>query len=69
MSGQNTDQNKDSENENVDLRNIKDDVVIMQFKLVRKTTMKVINTQTFVNMPTSKMNDVNSSTLMEIIYK
>lgn len=41
----------------------------MQFKLVRKDTMKVVNTQTFINMPTSKMNDINLSTLLEIIHK
>ena len=41
----------------------------MQFKLVRKDTMKVVNTQTYVNLPTTKMNDINSSTLIEIIQK
>ena len=55
--------------ENPDLKNIKDDVVIMQFKVVRKDTLKILNTQTFVNVPISKMNDINVSTLMEIIHK
>lgn len=55
--------------ENSDLRNIKDDTVIMQFKLVKKDTMKIMNTQTFINLPISKMHDINISTLMEIIQK
>ena len=54
-------------NEDLDLKNIKDDVVIMQFKLVRKDSMKLVNTQTFVNLPTTKLNDINISTLIEII--
>lgn len=40
---------------------------MMQYKLVRKDNMKVMNTMTFVNMPTTKMNDINVSTLIEII--
>lgn len=55
------------DDENLDLKNIKDDIIMMQFKLVRKDTMKVVNTHTYVNLPTSKMNDINSSTLIEII--
>ena len=41
----------------------------MQFKLVRKDTMKIMNTQTFVNLPSTKMNDINASTLIEIVQK
>ena len=67
MAGQDVDEPKDADGESIDLKNIKDDVVIMQFKLVRKDTMKIVNTQTFVNLPTSKMNDINVSTLNEII--
>ena len=55
--------------ENSDLRNIKDDTVIMQFKLVKKDTMKILNTQTFINLHISKIHDINISTLMEIIHK
>lgn len=55
--------------DNPDLKNIKDDVVIMQFKLVRKDTLKILNTHTFVNVPISKMGDINVATLMEIIQK
>ena len=70
MRGDPVDQSKlPSETENVDLKNIKDDVIMMQFKLVRKDTMKILNTHTFINLPTSKMQDCNISTLMEIIQK
>ena len=69
INGEPVDPNKTLDNENLDLKNIKDDVVIMQFKLVKKDTMKILNTQTFINLPTSKMNDINISTLMEIISK
>ena len=41
----------------------------MQFKLVRKDTLKIVNTQSFVNVPLSKSNDINLSTLLEIIQK
>ena len=43
--------------------------MIMQFKLVRKDAMKVVNTQTFINLPISKMHDINISTLLEIVHK
>lgn len=69
MRGEPVDPTKALGNENADLKNIKDDVVIMQFKLVKKENMKIINTQTFVNVPTSKISDINISTLMEIIQK
>ena len=29
----------------------------------------IINTQSFINVPTSKMGDINISTLLEIIQK
>jgi len=31
--------------------------------------MKTLNTHTFVNIPVSKMHDINLSTLVEIIHK
>ena len=40
--------------ENLDLNNIKNDIIMIQFKLVRKDTMKTFNTQTFINIPSSK---------------
>ena len=67
MKGEPMDPKQQVDMENIDLKNIKDDVVIMQFKLVRKDNMKIMNTQTFINLPTTKMNDINASTLMEII--
>ena len=67
MKGEPVDPKQQVDMENIDLKNIKDDVVIMQFKLVRKDNMKIMNTQTFINLPTTKMNDINASTLMEII--
>ena len=69
MKGSTVDQKQQIDLENRDLKNIKDDVVIMQFKLVRKDTMKIMNTQTFVNLPTTKASDINVSTLIEIIQK
>ena len=36
---------------------------------VRKDAMKVVNTQTFINLPISKMHDINISTLLEIVHK
>jgi hypothetical protein len=41
----------------------------MQFKLVNKHTLKTHNTFSFVNVPATKMQDTNVSTLMEIIQK
>ena len=55
--------------ENLDLNNIKNDIIMIQFKLVRKDTMKTFNTQTFINIPSSKQADINLSTLNEIIAK
>lgn len=69
MRGEPVDVSKTMGAENPDLKNIKDDVVIMQFKLVRKDTLKILNTHTFVNVPISKMCDININTLMEIIHK
>ena len=55
--------------DSVDLVNIKDDIILMQFKLVNKHTLKTHNTFSFVNVPSTKMQDTNVSTLMEIIQK
>ena len=44
MRGEPVDPTKALGTENADLKNIKDDVVIMQFKLVKKENMKIINT-------------------------
>ena len=55
--------------ENLDLNNIKNDIIMIQFKLVRKDTMKTFNTQTFINVPSSKQGDINLATLNEIVAK
>jgi len=62
------DANKRKEH-NLDLNNIKDDIVMIQFKLVRKDTLKTQNTFSFVNMPASKSADINIVTLSEIVQK
>ena len=41
----------------------------MQFKLVKKSTLRVQNTISFVNLPTSRQSDVNMAMLSEIINK
>jgi len=41
----------------------------MQFKLVKKDTLKTQNTIAFINIPASKINDVNIITLTEILSK
>jgi hypothetical protein len=51
------------------LQNIKDDVILIQFKLVRKDNKRTHNVQTFVNIPTSKQLDINIATLIEIVGK
>ena len=44
LRGDPVDASKTMNAENPDLKNIKDDVVIMQFKVVRKDTLKILNT-------------------------
>jgi hypothetical protein len=53
----------------VDLLNIKDDIILMQFKLVHKETLKTHNTMSFVNLPATKLADANVATLLEILSK
>ena len=53
----------------VDLLNIKDDIILMQFKLVNKETLKTHNTISFVNLPATKLADANVATLLEILQK
>jgi hypothetical protein len=52
-----------------DLTNIKDDLALVQFKLVYKDTQMTHNTMSFLNVPTSKQTDVNITTLSEIVGK
>ena len=41
----------------------------MQFKLVRKDTLQTWNTLTFINLPSSKIADVNMVTIQEVLTK
>lgn len=66
----NEDQSKpQTEEDALDLQNIKEDLIVMQFKIVRRDTLKTQNTITFINLPASKMDDVNITTLTEILSK
>ena len=49
--------------------NIKDDIALIQYKLVRTSTLKTVNTFSFVNLPASTMQDVNARILSEIVSK
>ena len=48
---------------------LKEDVLVIQFKLVDKTTYKSLNTFNFINLPVAKLQDNNVSTLIEILNK
>ena len=60
---------KDADNEAIELENIKDDVCLIQFKLVHKFTLKQVNTFSFINMPSNKASDINLEILQEILSK
>lgn len=48
---------------------LKEDVLLIQFKLVEKSSYKTINTFSFINIPLSKTHDNNVTTLIEIMKK
>ena len=48
---------------------MKEDVLVVQFKLVDKNTYKSLNTFNFINLPLSKLQDNNVTTLLEILNK
>ncbi len=48
---------------------LKEDLIVMQFKLVDKNSFKTQNTFSFVNLPLSKQGDNNVNTLLEILKK
>ena len=48
---------------------LKEDILIIQFKLVNKNSYKTINTFSFINVPLSKIQDNNVATLIEILNK
>lgn len=61
--------NWDSTDELLQNQNIKDDVALIQFKLVNRNTSEVTNTISFINVPESKQSDANLVNLLEIIQK
>jgi hypothetical protein len=48
---------------------LKEDLVIIQFKLVNKASFKTANTVSFINVPLAKQGDNNINTLLEIMKK
>lgn len=48
---------------------MKDDICLVQFKLVSPQTGKSLNTLTFVNMTARKSQDVNYKVLAEVVSK
>ena len=44
-------------------------MLVIQFKLVDKSTFKSVNTFNFINLPLAKLHDNNVSTLIEILNK
>jgi hypothetical protein len=48
---------------------LKEDLVIIQFKLVNKNSFKTSNTISFINVPLAKQGDNNINTLLEIMKK
>ena len=48
---------------------LKEDILVIQFKLVNKQTYKTLNTFSFINAPLSKTTDNNIGTLIEILNK
>jgi hypothetical protein len=47
----------------------KDDLVLIQFKLINKESQKRVNSLTFLNVPLSKHTDQNITVLQEILIK
>ena len=48
---------------------LKDDVVLIQFKLVENQQYKTLNTFSFINLPLKKIQDNNVKTTFDVIYK
>lgn len=53
----------------VALDDIKDDIILIQFKIVSKDSERTLNTISFLNLPLSKAMDPNVMTLQEIMIK
>jgi hypothetical protein len=47
----------------------KDDLVLIQFKLINKESQKRVNSLTFLNVPLSKYTDQNITVLQEVLIK
>lgn len=48
---------------------LKEDLLLIQFKLIDKRNFKTVNTFSFINVPLSKTNDSNVNTLLDIMKK
>jgi len=48
---------------------LKEDLLLIQFKLINKKNFKTVNTFSFINVPLNKVTDNNVSTLLEIMKK
>jgi hypothetical protein len=48
---------------------LKEDLLVIQFKIVNKNSYKTVNTFSFINTPLAKAQDNNISTLLEILKK
>ena len=48
---------------------LKEDILLIQFKLVEKQSYKTRNTFSFINIPLSKSQDNNVTTLVEVLNK
>jgi hypothetical protein len=53
--------------EHIEQQNIKDDLILIQFKLLSQESFRTLNTLSFINLPQRK--DVNCEMLQEIICK
>ena len=60
---------KDKEIRQINESQLKEDIVLIQFKLVNKQSFKSVNTLSFINVPLSKQSDPNIQTLNEILVK
>ena len=48
---------------------LKEDLLVIQFKIVNKNSYKTVNTFSFINTPLAKVHDNNICTLLEILKK
>ena len=61
--------NQDAYTHHSDAENLKNEVILLQFKLIRTSDMQLYNTFSFLNLPGLKSHDVNYRTVAEIIFK